>query len=551
MLHNCGCVRFLNVPLDHDSSMATTMHTSYGRYHWLRLPFGVASAPEEFQMRLATALEGLPGLANIADDILIFGEGDTSTEAEIDHDRNLISLLNRCAQENIKLNPSKLQFKLKSVKFMGEVVTDKGLTIDPAKVEAILSMPTPHDKASVLRYIGMLNYLSPYCPNLSSCIQPLRNLTQEGVEFLWSATQQTAFDQSKRMIAEAPTLMYYDMDKPVVLQVDASEGGLGGALLQPNSEGKLQPVAYTSCSLSQSEQKYAQIEKECLAICHAFDRWDLWLYGKADITVHTDHQPLQTIFRKPLNKAPLRLQKMMMRLQIYSFVVQYQKGSSLHIADTLSRAYLPNSVKTNVTGYEVFRIDLESYKDNPRLLPSTTSNIRTETTNDPSLSALREIITNGWPGKKDALPESLHQYWNYRDELTVYNGIIYKGHQCFVPSTLRASMLEKIHVNHVGPESNIRMAREVLFWPGMRGAITDMCSACAKCAEYSSSAPKEPMRSLPIPTRPWELISQDICSYEGTDYLVSVCHFLDRIEVNQLENTLSTTIIDKTQQHFA
>ena len=95
----------------------------------------------------------------------------------------------------------------------------------------------------------------------------------------------------------------------------ATEMGLGGALLQPNPEGKLQLVAYTSCSLSPAERGHSQIEKECLAICQAFSKFDQWLFGKSDIEVHTDHKPLESILRKPLNKAPTRLQRMMMRLQ--------------------------------------------------------------------------------------------------------------------------------------------------------------------------------------------------------------------------------------------
>ncbi len=102
---------FLHVPLDEESSLMTTMHTSFGRYRWLRLPFGVSSAPEEFQMRLSTALEGLEGVINIADDILLFGEGDTYDTAEIDHDRRFVALMERLKQKNIKANKDKLKFK--------------------------------------------------------------------------------------------------------------------------------------------------------------------------------------------------------------------------------------------------------------------------------------------------------------------------------------------------------------------------------------------------------------------------------------------------------
>ena len=129
------------------------------------------------------------------------------------------------------------------------------------------------------------------------------------------------------------------MTAPVILQVEASDYGLGGALQQPSKnhdsstldESCLQPMAYSSKSLTPTKQHYAQIEKECLAIVEAFNKFDQWLLEKSDITVNTDHQPLQSIFQKDLVSAPKRLQKMMLFLQRYSFTVAYKKGSSLHL----------------------------------------------------------------------------------------------------------------------------------------------------------------------------------------------------------------------------
>ena len=228
----------------------TTMHTSCGRYQWFRLPFGITSAPEEFQRRLKTALEGLDGIVCKADDILVFGEGNDYAEAERDHDRQFIALMERWHHKNIKLNPQKLQFKLKEVKFMGTILTDQGMKSDPDKVAAITQLPKPQDKPALLRFIGMVNDLSPFCANLSSETQPLRMLTQTAVPFIWSDAQDQAFNKAKQLIASAPVLAYYDLRKPVILQTDASDYAVGGALLQPNNKGYLQPVAFTSSSMN-------------------------------------------------------------------------------------------------------------------------------------------------------------------------------------------------------------------------------------------------------------------------------------------------------------
>ena len=201
----------------------TTIHTSFGRYRWRRLPFGISSAPEEFQVRLMVALEALAGTILMADDILVFGEGKDFIEAEQDHDRRFVALIERCLKDNIKLNPTKLQFKLPEVKCMGNIITKHGMKADPDKIAAITTMPTPRNRARLQRFLGMANYLSPYCPHLSATIRPLKALTQKDILFSWSEAQTDAFSSPKKLLATAPTLQYYNLGKPVVLQVDASE----------------------------------------------------------------------------------------------------------------------------------------------------------------------------------------------------------------------------------------------------------------------------------------------------------------------------------------
>ena len=299
-------------------------------------------------------------------------------------------------------------------------------------------MPRPQNKAALLCFIGMVTYLSPFCENLSSAIQLLRVLTQEVGPYLWSEAQERAFNKAKELISSAPVLSYYDLHKPVALQTDASDSALGGALLQPNVEGNLQPVAITSSTMSPTEQQYSQIEKECLAICHCFQKFDQWLYGKSNIEVHTDHQPLVSIVKKPLNKFPARLQRMLMRLQRYRFQVTHKRGPTLHLANTLSRTALLQPVATKVTHFDVFRMEMESEHNsrNPRLQESTENHLRQEIGRDTTLSAFYKVITHGWPENKAAISEPLRPYWNYRDELAVQNGIIYKGTQVMVPQSM-------------------------------------------------------------------------------------------------------------------
>ena len=114
---------FWHIKLDEPSSFATKFGTPWGRYRWLRLPLGVSPAPEEFQRRIDIALEGLPGQKGIADDILVFGAGDTDEQALKDHDGDLREVFNRCRQKGIKLNSEKIQFRQKQVSYMGHIIS--------------------------------------------------------------------------------------------------------------------------------------------------------------------------------------------------------------------------------------------------------------------------------------------------------------------------------------------------------------------------------------------------------------------------------------------
>ena len=154
---------FWHCVLDEQSSLLTTFSTPHGRYRWLRLPFGLSVSPEIFQKRLNQAIEGLDGVLNIADDILIFGVGDTEETAKADHDAKLQALLERCRDQGVVLNQEKLKLRVKRVKFMGHL-TDNGLEADPDKVGAIKEMPRPENVEDAQRLNGFVNYLASFFP---------------------------------------------------------------------------------------------------------------------------------------------------------------------------------------------------------------------------------------------------------------------------------------------------------------------------------------------------------------------------------------------------
>ena len=256
---------FHQVKLDEESSYLTTFWSPYGRYRYLRMPFGISSAPEEFQRRMHVICQDLPGVVVIADDILVYGCGSTEEEFRKDHDANLKRLLDKAREASLKLNKRKLRLWLSKVVYMGHRLTTQGISPDPNKVNAIVNMPRPVDKKGVERLLGCVTYLSRFLPKLSDVVSPL---TERNVTFAWLTDQEQAFNTVKQMVTTAPVLRYYDVTEEVMVQSIASQKRLGETLLQ-----KGQPVAFPSRNLSATEQQYAWVEKECLAIVFACERF--------------------------------------------------------------------------------------------------------------------------------------------------------------------------------------------------------------------------------------------------------------------------------------
>ena len=176
---------FHQVKLDEESSSLTTFWSPYGRYRYLRMPFGISSAPEEFQRRMHMICQDLSGVAVIADNILVYGSGSTEEEYRQDHDANLKRFLQRAREANLKLNKHKLRLRLKEVAFMGHRLTAQGVCPDPAKVKVIMDMPRPEDKKGVERLLGCITYLSRFLPKLAEVVSPLRKLTEKEVLYIY------------------------------------------------------------------------------------------------------------------------------------------------------------------------------------------------------------------------------------------------------------------------------------------------------------------------------------------------------------------------------
>ena len=525
---------YLHCELDHPSSLLTTFATPFGRYRWCRLPFGLTVSSEIFQKRLHQALEGLEGVRCIADDVLIWGRTDE------EHDERVRLFLQRCCEIGIALNKDKCRFGLQEIPFMGHVVSSSGLKPDPAKIEAIVKMKPPVDKAGVERLRGTVNYLSRFVPKLSDVMRPISDLTRPDVEWTWDSVHDKAFEEIKRLLTQAPVLAYFDSTKELSIQCDASGQGLGAALLQ---EGR--PLAYASRALSDTETRYATIEKEMLAIVFALEKWHQYTYGR-HITVYSDHKPLESITKKPLDRAPKRLQGMLVRALAYDIDVQYLNGKEMFLADTLSRAYLPQTCEGAQEEFEIINALTYLVMSDERI-----GEMRHHTNHDPALQQLKQTILQGWPKDKSQLPPLVTPYFSIHDELAVTDGLIFRGERLVVPKEMRSQIKRDIHAGHQGIDTCLRRAREHVFWPGMSKEIKEWIQTCEACRNFEQTPCKEPLMSHDIPERAWEKIGCDLLSCRGKDYLITVCYKSNFWELDRLNDTKSTTVIKKLKAHLA
>ena len=324
---------YWQIPLDEESQLLTTFNTPFGRYCYQVTPFGITSAQEVFQKRMSQHFGDLEGVETDIDDIIVHAE------TEVKHDHRVHAVLERCEKINLTLNKGKCVFKVKEVTYIGHKLTQEGIKPDNEKVRAINDMPAPIDKKGVERLLGTVNYLGKFIPNLATVTEPIRVLLRKDIEFQWAREQEKALHEIKSILTKdgGPVLKFFDVQKPVTISCDASPTGLGGVLLQEE-----RPVAYASRSLTDAESRYAQIEKELLAVQFSLERFHQYIYGKK-VTIESDHKPLEAIVKKALASAPPRLQRILLRMQKYDYTLEYKPGKELGLPDMLSRAPLPET----------------------------------------------------------------------------------------------------------------------------------------------------------------------------------------------------------------
>ena len=324
------------------------------------------------------------------------------------------------------------------------------------------------------------------------------SLTDSNSVFDWLPQQEDAFVSIKELITQAPVLRYFDVSKEVTIECTSSDVGLGAVLIQDG-----QPVAYASRALTQTDRNYAQIEKECLAIVFAAERFEHYILGKDTVQVLSDHKPLMTIFSKPILTSPKHLQRMRLRLQMYPLKISYKPGPQMFISDTLSRAALPlRHAKPDSPEYLIFQVSQEesfckeieetNLEETVFVMDKRLEEIRLETSKDTSLQTLMSLMMRRWPDDKLKTPLCVGEYWPYRDELTTQNGIVYRGTRIIITASMRREMTARAHRSHLEIQYTTSSARDIRYWPRMTANLTEAVQRCNICQQTRPALTKEP-----------------------------------------------------------
>ena len=528
---------FWQIKLHEDSTKYCTFNTPFGRYSFQRMPFGICSAPEVFHRTMEHILEGIEGARVFVDDVVVWG----STLEQ--HNERLIKVLQNIKKHGLKLNRAKCQFGVGEITFLGDKLSSAGIEPDIRKVKAILEMPRPEDKKGVLRVLGMINFIGKFIPTLSTKTAHLRQLLHHKCDFKWTDSHEEEWKTLKTILTTEPVLTFFDPSKRIKISTDSSKNGIGAVLLQADGED-WRPVAYASRTMTQTECRYAQIEKECLGLVYGFEKFHSYVYGLPKFVAETDHKPLISIIKKNLSDMSPRIQRLMMKLQRYDFELTYTPGKHIVMADTLSRATTQSDTPVSSTETDV-QLHVNLITASLPVSDRKSKQIVAETEKDPVLQRVMKNLKENWP--RGECPS----YYNVRAELSVINGLLLRKNRIVIPQSLRKEMLKRLHEGHLGMEKCKRRARTSMYWPGINTDIDKMVSSCETCLKHHAKQQKEPMVTTDLPAVPWQKVGTDLFHLDGKNYLLVIDYFSNFPEIALLSSMTATCVITHLKSIFA
>lgn len=526
------------VPIDTDSQRYLTINTHVGLFVFKRLPNGVHSGPAIFQQIMDSVLAGIPRVACYLDDILVAGN------SKEDHLQNLATVFERLLSAGFTLNKSKCKFEQNSVTYLGHMIDSEGLHPTKEKLEAVQNAPTPKDVSEVKSFLGLMMFYSRFLPNHSTVLAPLNALLKKDQKWKWGTAQATAFEEAKKMLMKSQTLVHYDDRLSLYLACDASSYG-AGCVLSHRIENQDRPIAFASCTLTDAQKNYSQIEREAFSIVFGLRRFHQFLYGRSFVIV-TDHRPLLSLFapdRPVPSHTAAKLQRWALLLSSYKYTLEYRRSAAHANADSMSRLPLPSKWSPKLYNSECYFLDSEDV-----ITIITSEQIKKETRVDPVLSKVSRYISSGFPS---AVDPDLIPFKSRAEELCLEQGCVLWGSRVIIPKSLQDSVLKELHETHPGMSRMKAIARSYVWWPNLDKCIEQTVSSCSVCLQTKPDPPKTPVHPWIFPQRAWSRVHIDYAGpVQGKMYLVLVDAYSKYPEVVHMNSTTSTATIKALREIF-
>ena len=273
-----------HIGLTTDLIPKTAFTSPFGKYKYVKVPFGLAQAPAYFQELMTGVLKDLPFAMAYLDDIIIY----SSTPEE--HLQHIKTVFKKLHHVKLSMKLSKCHFFTKEIQYLGHIQGIEGIKPIPVKTETIKAMHPPVNPKQVRAFLQLVGYYRKFIKNFAKIVKPLTMLTQMDIKFEWKETYHCAFMKLKDTIIQAPILPYSDTTKPYIVYTDASNDACGAQLSQIHNKTEF-PVAFLSHMFTDTQWRWGTPEQEAYGIYFAIKKWNYYLQG-ADIIVRNDHKPL-------------------------------------------------------------------------------------------------------------------------------------------------------------------------------------------------------------------------------------------------------------------
>lgn len=480
---------------------------------------------------------GCEGTLNFIDDIIVHG----ATEKE--HDERLSKVLRVLKENNVLLNENKCTYKTQTIEFLGHELSASGIRPLKKYLTAIKTSRTPNTTEEIQSFLGLVNFVSKWIPNLATLTEPLRELLRLGlgksnIQKFWTPKQDEAFEALKEALSKIRTLGYYNPADKTQVIADASPVGLGTVLVQVGEDGP-RVIAYGHKALTDCEKRYCQTEKEALALVWAVEHFKIYLLGK-DFELISDHKPLETIFGRT-SKPCARIERWVLRLQAYRYKVIYRPGKS-NIADTIYR--LCKTSSSEPFDSENYINQIVSYS---RPIAVPLSEIKGCSARDEEILKVKEgVFNNNWH-------ESINNFKIIQNELCFNGDILLRGTRIVIPHNLRKQVLEAAHEGHPGIVAMKSRLRTKVWWPRIDKDTERLVKACRGCTLVSNPTLPHPMKRRALPAEPWVDVAMDFLGpLPSRDYLLILVDYYSRYkEIKVMRSITSLDTIKVLKEIFS